>query len=229
MWFLKSVGCEPGPSTRAPTRTWATVNVRPRLLVRQTAAVRDRKREKQKRTDTREDTTSTTVSNNDDNDGYLHLNLSESSVIFIIAQKHFLVDTLFCRQFILPKMAEEVVAAGAKPNLQEMMLPAMRGTVLLARCSHRMTTDTMRQASWSAWTKKTATAVTRHRASAVRCRRTPLCCPRISRSIPSSTKLMRKTKNTHTVIFHLLSMFHQQEDPAPPFSPRKTKCFSLHF
>ena len=30
MWSIASVGCEPGPSTSARTRTWAEVNVRPR-------------------------------------------------------------------------------------------------------------------------------------------------------------------------------------------------------
>ena len=89
---------EPDPSTSARTRTWADVTVRPQPLVRESGAVRDGQRHEG--THTEEDRNARRhniekVSNNVDNDGYFHFNLSESSVIFIVAQKHFMMDE-FC-------------------------------------------------------------------------------------------------------------------------------------
>ena len=87
---------EPDPQISARTRTWADVIVRPQpLVVRESGAVRDGQRHEGTHKEEDRNANIEKVSNNVDNDGYFHFNLSESSVIFIVAQKHFMMDE-FC-------------------------------------------------------------------------------------------------------------------------------------
>ena len=50
VWSLVSVGCEPGPSIGAPTRTWAKVNVRPQSLVWKQTGRNQKQRQRQNNT-----------------------------------------------------------------------------------------------------------------------------------------------------------------------------------
>ena len=67
------------------------------------------------------------------------------------------------------------------------------GTCKVGFSGFRLSTSPKCQASWSAWTRKTTTAVTRCRASVARWRST-IGSPTSSRSIPLSTKFEYPTK-----------------------------------
>ena len=114
------------------------------------------------------------------------------------------MDTLFCFRFILLEMAEEVwlrssltpAAACAKSDLQDVTL--LDGTCnaqhardsALSQCPFRR----IKMSADSSWLSGGSRGRSLHRRS-----------------------LMRKNKRAHTFIFHLLSMNHQHDDPAPPF------------